>query len=112
MCAWPAGLCVDFGEAELQSDFRERRDTLSRPMNSSRMTRRAPPELSVRARRNYGITGLAAAKRDVDQVMDDGEHELATCYLADGLGLVVIALRPMPDKVVRPYVGTKLIFKA
>jgi 7,8-dihydropterin-6-yl-methyl-4-(beta-D-ribofuranosyl)aminobenzene 5'-phosphate synthase len=34
---------------------------------------------------------LAAAKRDVKQLADDGEHELATCYAVKGLGLVVIA---------------------
>ena len=36
-------------------------------------------------------TALAAAKRDVKQLADDGEHELATCYAVKGLGLVVIA---------------------
>jgi 7,8-dihydropterin-6-yl-methyl-4-(beta-D-ribofuranosyl)aminobenzene 5'-phosphate synthase len=34
---------------------------------------------------------LAAAKRKVKQLADDGEHELATCYAVKGLGLVVIA---------------------
>ena len=34
---------------------------------------------------------LSAAKRDSVQIVDDGEHELATCYLVKGLGLVVIA---------------------
>lgn len=34
---------------------------------------------------------LSAGKRDLTQVADDGEHELATCYSVRGLGLVVIA---------------------
>lgn len=34
---------------------------------------------------------LAPAKRNLTQVADDGEHELATCYAIKGLGLVVIA---------------------
>jgi 7,8-dihydropterin-6-yl-methyl-4-(beta-D-ribofuranosyl)aminobenzene 5'-phosphate synthase len=34
---------------------------------------------------------LAPAKRDLAQLPDDGEHELATCYAVKGLGLVVIA---------------------
>ena len=34
---------------------------------------------------------LAPAKRNLNQVADDGEHELATCYAIKGLGLVVIA---------------------
>lgn len=34
---------------------------------------------------------LSARKRDLAQVADDGEHELATCYSIRGLGLVVIA---------------------
>lgn len=34
---------------------------------------------------------LSASKRDVAQLPDDGEHELATCYAVKGLGLVVIA---------------------
>lgn len=125
---------------------------------------------------------LAPAKRDLTQVMDDGEHELGTCYVVKGLGLVVIsscshrgvlntvrraqevsgvqkvhaviggfhlvrprtedearrtaaefvkldptyiipmhctgevfiaeALKLMPQKVVRPYVGTRLVFQA
>jgi 7,8-dihydropterin-6-yl-methyl-4-(beta-D-ribofuranosyl)aminobenzene 5'-phosphate synthase len=124
---------------------------------------------------------LSPAKRDLTQIMDDGEHELATCYVVKGLGLVVIsscshrgvlnavrqaqavsgvqkvhaviggfhlvrprteeearrtaaefvkmdptyiipmhctgevfiaeALRLMPQKVVRPYVGTRLVFQ-
>lgn len=35
--------------------------------------------------------GLRADKRGLDEVADDGEHELATCYAIKGLGLVVIA---------------------
>jgi 7,8-dihydropterin-6-yl-methyl-4-(beta-D-ribofuranosyl)aminobenzene 5'-phosphate synthase len=34
---------------------------------------------------------LNPAKRDLPQPPDDGEHELATCYVVKGLGLVVIA---------------------
>jgi 7,8-dihydropterin-6-yl-methyl-4-(beta-D-ribofuranosyl)aminobenzene 5'-phosphate synthase len=34
---------------------------------------------------------LSPSKRNVTQLADDGEHELATCYLVKGLGLVVIA---------------------
>ena len=34
---------------------------------------------------------LSPAKRNVAQLPDDGEHELATCYAVRGLGLVVIA---------------------
>jgi 7,8-dihydropterin-6-yl-methyl-4-(beta-D-ribofuranosyl)aminobenzene 5'-phosphate synthase len=34
---------------------------------------------------------LAPAKRAATQLQDDGEHELATCYVVKGLGLVVIA---------------------
>ena len=34
---------------------------------------------------------LAPAKRAADRITDDGEHELATCYAVNGLGLVVIA---------------------
>ena len=34
---------------------------------------------------------LDPAKRGVTQLPDDGEHELATCYVVKGLGLVVIA---------------------
>lgn len=35
--------------------------------------------------------GLRSDKRDLAEVTDDGEHELATCYVIKGLGLVVIA---------------------
>lgn len=34
---------------------------------------------------------LRPDKRDLAEVTDDGEHELATCYAIKGLGLVVIA---------------------
>jgi 7,8-dihydropterin-6-yl-methyl-4-(beta-D-ribofuranosyl)aminobenzene 5'-phosphate synthase len=34
---------------------------------------------------------LSPAKRNATQIVDDGEHELATCYAVKGLGLVVIA---------------------
>jgi 7,8-dihydropterin-6-yl-methyl-4-(beta-D-ribofuranosyl)aminobenzene 5'-phosphate synthase len=36
-------------------------------------------------------SALSASKRDAKQIVDDGEHELATCYSVKGLGLVVIA---------------------
>jgi 7,8-dihydropterin-6-yl-methyl-4-(beta-D-ribofuranosyl)aminobenzene 5'-phosphate synthase len=36
-------------------------------------------------------SALSEAKRNVAQLADDGEHELATCYAVKGLGLVVIA---------------------
>ena len=36
-------------------------------------------------------SGLRSDKRDLAEVTDDGEHELATCYTIKGLGLVVIA---------------------
>jgi 7,8-dihydropterin-6-yl-methyl-4-(beta-D-ribofuranosyl)aminobenzene 5'-phosphate synthase len=125
---------------------------------------------------------LSAGKRNVAQVADDGEHELATCYSVRDLGLVVIAscshrgvlnsvrraqavsgiervhavvggfhlvrprteeearrtvaefarinpayiipmhctgeafiaeaLRVMPEKIIRPYVGTRFVFSA
>ena len=35
--------------------------------------------------------GLRSDKRELAEVTDDGEHELATCYAIKGLGLVVIA---------------------
>jgi 7,8-dihydropterin-6-yl-methyl-4-(beta-D-ribofuranosyl)aminobenzene 5'-phosphate synthase len=35
--------------------------------------------------------GLRSDKRDLTEVTDDGEHELATCYALKELGLVVIA---------------------
>ena len=128
------------------------------------------------------ISDLSPNKRGATQMADDGEHELATCYVVEGLGLVVIAscshrgvlnsvrqaqavsgiskvhaviggfhlvrprtedearrtvaefalidptyivpmhctgevfiaeaLRRMPEKVIRPYVGNKLVFAA
>ena len=36
------------------------------------------------------VRGLSATKQSLEQVMDDGEHELATCYNVRDLGLVVI----------------------
>ena len=36
-------------------------------------------------------TALRSDKRNLSEVTDDGEHELATCYAVTGLGLVVIA---------------------
>jgi 7,8-dihydropterin-6-yl-methyl-4-(beta-D-ribofuranosyl)aminobenzene 5'-phosphate synthase len=35
--------------------------------------------------------GLSSGKRAEDQIPDDGEHELATCYAVKDLGLVVIS---------------------
>jgi len=128
------------------------------------------------------LSGLSPGKRGAAQLLDDGEHELATCYAVENLGLVVIAscshrgvlnsvrqaqavsgiskvhavvggfhlvrprtedearrtvaefaqinptyivpmhctgevfiaeaLRRMPEKVIRPYVGNKLVFGA
>ncbi len=37
------------------------------------------------------LRALAPAKQHEKQLVDDGEHELATCYAVKGLGLVVIA---------------------
>ena len=37
------------------------------------------------------ISGLSPSKRGATQLADDGEHELATCYVVKNLGLVVIA---------------------
>ncbi|HWW25001.1 MAG TPA: MBL fold metallo-hydrolase [Caulobacter sp.] len=37
------------------------------------------------------VTKLSPAKRAGDLVADDAEHELATCYLVKGLGLVIIS---------------------
>lgn len=37
------------------------------------------------------LSGLSPDKQSASQLADDGEHELATCYVVKGLGLVVIA---------------------
>ncbi len=37
------------------------------------------------------LSGLSPGKRSTAQLPDDGEHELATCYVVKNLGLVVIA---------------------
>ena len=37
------------------------------------------------------LDGLRSDKRELTEVTDDGEHELATCYALRGQGLVVIA---------------------
>jgi len=37
------------------------------------------------------LEGIAPSKRNSAQLADDGEHELATCYVLKNLGLVVIA---------------------
>jgi len=34
---------------------------------------------------------LSIGKRESGEIADDGEHELATCYVVRGLGLIVIA---------------------
>ncbi len=52
---------------------------------------RAAIPTRMRPGKGCNRAGLAAAKRDVDQLPDDGEHELATFYAVKGLGLVVIA---------------------
>jgi len=117
------------------------------------------PAIPTRMRPGTGCQrdGLRADKRDLAEIPDDGEHELATCYAVRGLGLVVIAscshrgvlnsvrprtadearqtvaafiaidpsyivpmhctgemfieeaLRQMPQKIIRPYVGTRLV---
>ncbi|MBB5684921.1 MBL fold metallo-hydrolase [Sphingobium boeckii] len=52
---------------------------------------RAAIPTQMRPGKGCNLAGLAPAKRDVTQLPDDGEHELATCYAVKGLGLVVIA---------------------
>jgi 7,8-dihydropterin-6-yl-methyl-4-(beta-D-ribofuranosyl)aminobenzene 5'-phosphate synthase len=37
------------------------------------------------------VSGLSVNKRGVNELADDAEHELATCYAVKGFGLVVIA---------------------
>lgn len=37
------------------------------------------------------LSKISPNKRSANQLADDGEHELATCYVVKGLGLVVIA---------------------
>ena len=51
------------------------------------------PAIPTRMRPGTGCQrdGLRADKRDLAEIPDDGEHELATCYAIRGLGLVVIA---------------------
>lgn len=58
------------------------------PMNSPE---RAAIPTHMRPGAGCSAVELATAKRHLAQLPDDGEHELATCYVVDGLGLVVIA---------------------
>ena len=143
---------------------------------------RAAIPTQMRPGKGCDTAGLDLAKRNLAQLPDDGEHELATFYIVKNLGLVVIAscshrgvinsvrqaqavsgiakvhavvggfhlvrprteaearrtvaelavidpryiipmhctgevfiaeaMRVMPDKIVRPYVGTELVFAA
>ena len=52
---------------------------------------RAAIPTQMRPGKGCDRAGLSPAKRDAAQLPDDGEHELATCYVVKGLGLVVIA---------------------
>jgi len=52
---------------------------------------RAAIPTQMRPGKGCDKAALNPAKRDVAQLADDGEHELATCYVVKGLGLVVIA---------------------
>ena len=52
---------------------------------------RAAIPTQMRPGKGCDRAALNPAKRDADQLPDDGEHELATCYVVKGLGLVVIA---------------------
>lgn len=58
------------------------------PMETSERT-----AIPTRMRPGIGCSrdGLRIDKRNLTEVTDDGEHELATCYAIKGLGLVVIA---------------------
>ena len=58
------------------------------PLNSFE---RAAIPTQMRPGKGGDKAGLNPAKRDAAQLPDDGEHELATCYVVKGLGLVVIA---------------------
>ncbi|HWI86310.1 MAG TPA: MBL fold metallo-hydrolase [Sphingomonas sp.] len=52
---------------------------------------RAAIPTQMRPGKGCDRAALNPAKRDAAQIPDDGEHELATCYVVKGLGLVVIA---------------------
>jgi 7,8-dihydropterin-6-yl-methyl-4-(beta-D-ribofuranosyl)aminobenzene 5'-phosphate synthase len=52
---------------------------------------RAAIPTQMRPGKGCDKAGIDPAKRDVAQLPDDGAHELATCYVVKGLGLVVIA---------------------
>jgi len=52
---------------------------------------RAAIPTQMRPGKGCDRAALNPAKRDAAQLPDDGEHELATCYVVKGLGLVVIA---------------------
>lgn len=54
-------------------------------------TERAAIPTQMRPGKGCVRAELSAAKRRADQLPDDAEHELATCYVVKGLGLVVIA---------------------
>ncbi len=54
-------------------------------------TERAAIPTQMRPGKGCVRAELSAAKRRADQLPDDAEHELATCYVIKGLGLVVIA---------------------
>ena len=54
-------------------------------------TERAAIPTQMRPGKGCARAELSAAKREVEQIQDDAEHELATCYIIKGLGLVVIA---------------------
>lgn len=52
---------------------------------------RAAIPTQMRPGKGCAAAALNVAKRDLAQLPDDGEHELATFYVVRGLGLVVIA---------------------
>jgi 7,8-dihydropterin-6-yl-methyl-4-(beta-D-ribofuranosyl)aminobenzene 5'-phosphate synthase len=52
---------------------------------------RAAIPTRMRPGRGCSRAALARAKQDVDELADDGEHELATCFAVKDRGLVVIA---------------------
>ena len=52
---------------------------------------RAAIPTRMRPGKGCAVAGLAPAKRTIAELPDDGEHELATCYVVKALGLVVIA---------------------
>ena len=52
---------------------------------------RAAIPTQMRPGKGCDVAGLDPAKRDATQLPDDGAHELATCFVVKGLGLVVIA---------------------